>query len=176
MVKSIIMKQTVLVLVTMCLIAAGTKSTAQTNNSKLVKTKKMETVKQSKAVVQDFFNAFGKGDFNGIINSFHDSSRITAVRDGNRNGSQIYGTYQGKEGAKTFISNLGNAFDTKAFSVDHFVSEGNVVFVNGKFTHIVKSSGKLFSSDWALMCVIKDDKIMEYHFYEDSESFSEASK
>ena len=136
----------------------------------------METVKQSKEVVQGFFNAFGKGDFNGIINSFHDSSMIMAVREANRNGSQIYGTYKGKEGAKTFISNLGNAFDTKAFSVDNVVSEGNVVFANGKFTHLVKSSSKSFSSDWALMCVIKDDKILEYHFYEDSEKFAEASK
>ncbi len=177
MVKLIIMKKTVLVLATMYLIAVGTINlTAQTSNNKTVKTKKMETVKQSKEVVQGFFNAFGKGDFNGIINSFHDSCTITAVREANRNGSQIYGTYLGKEGVKTFISNLGNVFDTKAFSIDNIIGEGNVAFANGKFTHIVKSSGKSFSSDWALMCVIKDDKILEYHFYEDSEKFSEANK
>jgi len=171
------MKKTVSVLATMCLIAVGTiNSTAQTSNNKTIKTKKMETVKQSKEVVQYFFNAFGKGDFNGIINSFHDSCIVTAVREATRNGSQIYGTYQGKEGVKTFILNLGNAFDTKAFSVNNLVSEGDIAFANGKFTHIVKSSGKSFSSDWALMCVIKDDKIFEYHFYEDSEKFTEANK
>jgi ketosteroid isomerase-like protein len=67
----------------------------------------METVKQSKEIVKGFFNAFGKGDFNGIIGSFHDSCTIMAVRKANRTGSQIYGTYQGREGAKTFISKLG---------------------------------------------------------------------
>jgi ketosteroid isomerase-like protein len=176
MVKSLVMKKTVSVLATMCLIIVGTiNSTAQTSNNKTVNVKKMELVKQSKEVVQGFFTAFGKGDFNGIINSFHDSCTTTAVRAANRNESQIYGTYHGKEGAKTFISNLGNTFDTKAFSVDNMISEGNIVFANGKFTHIVKSSGKSFSSDWALMCVIKDDKILEYHFYEDSEKFSEAN-
>lgn len=136
----------------------------------------METVKQSKEVVQGFFNAFGKGDFNGIINSFHESCKITAVREAVRNGAEIYGSYEGKEGAKTFISNLGNAFDTKAFSVANIISEGNIAFASGKFTHLVKSSGKSFSSDWALMCLIKDDKILEYHFYEDSQKFSDASK
>jgi ketosteroid isomerase-like protein len=177
MVKSVIMKNTFSVLAAMCLIALGTlNSRAQTINNKPVKTNEMETVKQSKEIVKGFFNAFGKGDFNGIISSFHDSCTIMAVRKANRTGSQIYGTYQGKGGAKTFISNLRNAFDTKAFSVDHVISEGNITFANGKFTHTVKSSGKSFSSDWALMCVIKDDKIFEYHFYEDSERFSEANK
>lgn len=177
MAKSIIMKKTVSVLATMCLIAVSTINvTAQTNSNKTVKTKKMETVKQSKEVVEGFFKAFGNGDFNGIINSFHDSCTIVGIRDGERNGTQIYGTYKGKDGAKTFISNLGNAFDTKAFSVENVISEGNIVFANGKFTHIVKSSGKSFSSDWALYALVKDDKIFEYHFYEDSQKFVEANQ
>ena len=177
MVKSVIMKNTVSVVATMCLIVFGTINLkAQTNNGKTVKTSKMETVKQSKEIVEDFFNAFGKGDFNKLISSFHDSSTIVAVRKASRTGPEIYGTYQGKEGVKTFISNLGAAFDTKAFSVDHVIGEGSIAFANGKFTHMVKSSRKSFSSDWALMCVIKDNKIFEYHFYEDSEKFAEANK
>ncbi|MEO7988302.1 MAG: nuclear transport factor 2 family protein [Chryseolinea sp.] len=138
----------------------------------------METVakKQSKEVVQDFFTAFGNGDFNGVINSFHDSCTVIAIRDSSRSGNQIYGTYKGKDGAKTFLSNLGAAFETKAFTIENIMGEGNVSFANGSFTHVVKSTGKSFQSDWALMCVIKDDKIVEYHFYEDSEKFSEANK
>ena len=175
MVKSVIMKNTVSVIATMCLIALGTtNSGAQTSNGKTVKTNKMETTKQGKEIVEDFFNAFGKGDLNQVISSFHDSSTIVAVRKTNRTGSEIYGTYQGKEGVKTFISNLGAAFDTKAFSVDHVIGEGNIAFASGKFTHVLKSSRKSFSSDWALMCVIKDNRIFEYHFYEDSEKFAEA--
>lgn len=161
----------------MCLIAVSTINvTAQTNNNNTGKIKNMETVEQSKEAVQGFFNAFGKRDFDGIINSFHDSCTITAVRDADRYGSQIYGSYKGKDGAKSFITNLGNAFDTKAFTVENIVDEGNVVFANGQFTHIVKVTGKKFSSDWALMCIIKDGKIFEYHFYEDSEEFSQANK
>lgn len=40
------------------------------------KSSQMKSVKQSKEVVQGFFSAFGKGDFDGIINSFHDSCII----------------------------------------------------------------------------------------------------
>jgi len=160
-------------LATVCLlIGIITHSISQTKQTKTMET----TKRQSKEVVQGFFTAFSNGDFNGIVNSFHDSCTVTAIRDSQRSGQQIYGTYKGKEGAKTFLSNLGNAFDTKAFSVENIVGEGNVSFANGKFTHVVKATGKSFPSDWALMCVIKDDKILEYHFYEDSEKFSESNQ
>jgi len=159
---------------TVCLLLGTT-----TNSLSQPKTQKtMETItkKQSKEVVQGFFTAFGNGDFNGVMNSFHDSCTIHAVRDAQRSGSQIYGTYKGKEGAKTFLTNVGGAFDTKAFTVENIIGEGNVSFANGKFTHVVKATGKSFTSDWALMCVVKDDRILEYHFYEDSEKFSEANR
>jgi ketosteroid isomerase-like protein len=177
--KQIRMKRTLLSLTTVCLLFSNTNhSMAQINNQNKPKSKTMETVKtkQSNEVVQGFFTAFGNGDFNGVMNSFHDSCTVIGIRDAERAGSQIYGTYKGKEGAKTFLTNLGNTFDTKAFAVDHVIGNGNIAFANGKFTHVVKSTGKTFSSDWALMCVVKDDKIIEYHFYEDSEKFSEASK
>jgi len=167
------MKKIISVLTVCLIMGITTKSIGQT---KTQNSKTMETKKQSKDVVKGFFTAFGNGDFNGVVNSFHDSCTVTAIRDSQRNGGQIYGTYKGKDGAKTFLSNLGKALDTKAFSVENIIGEGNVSFANGKFTHVVKSTGKSFPSDWALMCVVKDDKIFEYHFYEDSEKFSESSK
>jgi len=172
--KQINMKQIVTPVVTLCLIMGTTLSSISQTN----KTKTMETVakKSSKEVVQGFFTAFGNGNFDGVVNAFHDSCTIIAVRDTQRNGNQIYGTYKGKEGVKTFLSNLGNTFETKSFSVDNIIEENNVSFANGKFTHIVKSTGKSFSSDWALMCVIKDDKILEYRFFEDSEKFSASNR
>ena len=163
-------------LITVCLVLGTiTNSISQTKSQK---TNTMETItkKQSKEIVQGFFTAFGKGDFNGVLSSFHDSCIVIAVRDSQRNGTQIYGTYKGKGGVKTFLSNLGSIFDTKAFTVENIVSEGDVSFANGKFSHVVKATGKSFPSDWALMCIVKDNKILEYHFYEDSEKFSESNR
>jgi hypothetical protein len=156
----------------LAVLQANAQSTNQSTNTK---TEMTTTINSSTEPVKAFFTAFGNGDFNGIINAFHEDCSITAVRQGKRTGKEIFGTYTSKEGAKEFISNLGNSFDTKAFSVDHIVGEDNVAFANGKFTHHVKSTGKPYSSDWSLMCVIKDGKIFEYHFYEDSASFVTAS-
>lgn len=167
------MRKAIFTISALCFLAFG--ANAQTKSETIKNDKTMTTENKSTESVKAFFNAFGKGDFDGIINSFHDECLIIAIRDGVRTDKQIYGTYKEKEGAKAFISNLGNAFDTKAFSVDNIIGEGNIAFANGKFTHIVKSTGKSFTSDWSLMCIIKDGKILEYHFYEDSAKFVEAN-
>ena len=127
-------------------------------------------------VVREFFNAFGKGDVEGVIGTFHPQAEIVAVRKGARKEGEVYGTYSGKDGARAFIAALGSAFDTKAFSVDTVVGEGKVAFASGSFTHNLKSTGKPFTSDWALKCVIEDGKIRSYHFFEDSAAYAEASR
>jgi ketosteroid isomerase-like protein len=126
-------------------------------------------------VVKGFFGAFGKGDVEGVVNSFHEKATIVAVRKGDRKGNH-YGNYAGREGARAFVTVLGKTFDTQAFAVDHVIGEGNVAFASGSFTHKLKTTGKLFTSDWALKCIVENGKILEYHFYEDSEAFRDAGK
>lgn len=128
----------------------------------------------SAGAVQAFFAAFSKGDLEGIVNCFADDCVIHAVRNGDRKASTVYGTYKGKAGVKEFVGNLGSTFNTKAFSVDKIIGEGEVAFASGSFSHEVKSSGKLFNSDWALRCLVQKGRISEYRFFEDSEAFAAA--
>jgi ketosteroid isomerase-like protein len=132
--------------------------------------------KSAADVVKGFFEAFGKGDADGVVNAFHKDAVIVAVRKGERKGTQLHGSYAGQQGAKDFVTNLGKNFDTKAFSVDQVIGEGNVAFASGAFVHNIRSTGKPYASDWALKVIVKDGKILEYHFYEDSAGFVEASK
>lgn len=156
---------------------------AKTHNPKQSKTMTSTATVSSTAasknaadVVRQFFAAFGKGDVEGVLNTFHSSTSITAVRKGERKPDELHGSYTGKDGAKTFLANLGKTFDTKAFSVDHVVGDEKVAFASGSFLHNIRSTGKPYTSDWALMVVVQDGKILEYHFYEDSASFVSASK
>jgi uncharacterized protein len=125
--------------------------------------------------LKQFFTAFGQGDVEGVVGSFDPSATIVAVRAGKRDGHELYGSYSGREGAREFIANLGRTFDTQAFSVDALVAEGELAFARGSFTHKIRTTGKLFSSDWALTCVVRGRKILEYRFYEDSAAFLQAS-
>lgn len=168
-----------MIIMTAFLVSQATKNlSAQTIHQKTQNVKTMETASSinSKEVVQQFFNAFGTGDFNRLITLFHDSAVTIGIRDAQRTQGEIYGTYHGKEGVKNFIANMGMTFDTKSFTVENIIGEGDIAFANGNFTHIIRATGKPFTSAWALKCVIKDGQIYEYHFYEDSEKFAEASK
>jgi len=136
----------------------------------------MSTRNISATVVQAFFEAFGKGDFEEILNTFHPETTITGIREAKRNPGDLYGTYKGIEGVKEFLSGLENTFDTQSFSVENIIGENEIAFANGKFVHKIKTTGRLFSSSWALHAVIKDGKIYEYHFFEDSAKFEEANK
>jgi uncharacterized protein len=155
--------------------AAAQSNKPATSQAAPAKVSKPMSSSSSVDVVKGFFAAFGKGDGEGVVNSFHEKASIVAVRKGERKGNH-YGTYSGREGARAFITVLGKSFDTQAFSVDHVIGEGNVAFASGTFTHKLRSTGKLFTSDWALKCIIQDGKILEYHFYEDSEAFRDAGK
>lgn len=144
----------------------------QENNKNSIEMKKEN---QSKEIVAAFFNAFGKGDYEGILSVFDGSVKIVAVRSQEPDDFSPYGVFNSTDGLKLFLSNLGKLFDTKAFSVDNIIGEGQVAFANGSFTHQLKSTGKLFTSQWALMCTVEDGKITEFNFYEDSQKFSEAN-
>lgn len=136
----------------------------------------MKNTTDSIEVVHNYFNAFQNGDIDQVLNSFHENCLIVSVRDQEREKEQLHGRYKTKEEAKQFISNIVNSFNTKEFIVERVVGEGNVIFANGKFSHEVKTTGKLFISDWTQISIIKDNKIMEYRFYEDSAAFVEASQ
>ena len=130
-----------------------------------------------KATVEAFFAAFGGGDLDALVATFATDATITAVRAAPRTPSAggVYGTYLGREGARAFVAALGETFDTKAFSVDHIVGDADsVAFASGSFTHHLRSNDRPFASDWALMCVVVDGEIAEYHFYEDSATYERA--
>lgn len=170
-------KKTIIVLGLLCM--GGLTAGAQ--GSPAHATKKQQTMNATVAttkstdVVKAFFEAFGKGDLEGLVNTFADNAQIIAVRQQQRADGGLYGNYEGKTGVRDFVQTLGQTFNTKAFSVDHIAGDGNVAFAQGHFTHEVKATGKLFSSSWALMCIVKDGKIAEYHFFEDSAAFEKAN-
>jgi ketosteroid isomerase-like protein len=128
----------------------------------------------STAPVRAFFAAFSNGDLEGIVATFARDAEIVAVRPRDRRDGELYGTYRGDAGVRAFVATLGATFETKAFAVDDIIGEGEVAFASGTFTHIVKATGRPFSSAWALRCRVRGGHIATFHFYEDSAAFVEA--
>jgi uncharacterized protein len=126
----------------------------------------------SSAVIQKLFSALAAGDIAGVLDSFHPDAAVTAVREADRAPGEVYGSYHGREGMQELLTNLANTFETRAFAVNHIVGDGRVGFAQGSFTQVVKANGKCFSAPWALMCLVDEGRIREYHFFEDSEAFA----
>ncbi|SDX75312.1 NAD(P)H-dependent oxidoreductase [Flavobacterium degerlachei] len=134
------------------------------------------TKKQNVEVVQDYFNSFQNGNMEQVINSFHSDCYIVSVKEEERPKEQLHGIYRTKDGAKQFLNNITSLFNTKDFTLKHISSAGdNLVMANGTFSHEIKATGKLFNSTWVQLCIIEDEKIKEYRFYEDSAAFIAAS-
>ncbi len=134
------------------------------------------TKKQNVEVVQEYFNSFQNGNMEQVLNSFHPDCYIVSVKEEERPKEQLHGIYRTKEEAKQFLNNITSLFHTKDFTVKHIASAGdNLVIANGTFSHEVKTTGKLFNSSWVQLCIIANEKIKEYRFYEDSAAFITAS-
>lgn len=135
-----------------------------------------KAVKTDKEVIESYFNAFTSGNLDEVLTIFHPNTYIVSVKEEERSTEQLHGIYRTREEAKQFLKNIVALFETKEFTVDTVVeAEGNLVIAKGKFSHLVKSSGKLFNSNWVQICAIEDEMIKEYRFYEDSAALIEAS-
>lgn len=132
--------------------------------------------KTNAEVVQAYFNAFQQGDLETVLEIFHPACYIVSVKEEERTTEQLHGIYRTRKEARQFLNNIVSLFETKDFTVETIVeAEGGLVVSKGTFSHLVKSSGKLFNSNWVQLCVVEDEMIKEYRFYEDSAALIEAS-
>src|SRR5687767_13292857 len=90
--------------------ASGAKTRAATNPNETETT--MSTSPSSETVKQ-FFAAFGRGDVEGIIQTFDPAATIIAVRAGRPENNEPYGSYSGHAGVRQFVANLSRTFDTQ---------------------------------------------------------------
>ena len=67
----------------------------------------MNNTKQNILIVQNYFNAFKKGNMDEVLNAFHKDCLIVSVRQEKRTKQQLHGIYKTKEEAKQFVQNSG---------------------------------------------------------------------
>ncbi len=124
------------------------------------------------SIIQRFLSNFG--DLEVVKTLVTPDARFVGVRENIYEELPIYGIYYGPEGAEAFITNLRAAFDTQAFYVDHVIETKSEGAAFGRFEHLVRHTGRLFRSHWAVRCTFVGQKIASYHFYEDTAALEEA--
>lgn len=121
--------------------------------------------------VKQFFSALGEGNLEEALEAVHEDAVFSAPGPDT---VPIYGDFHGKQGVIRFIEILGELFDTEAFEIYDARESGDYVFAIGLMKHRVKKTGKLFECEWALVCRIKDGKIISYKMFEDTAALENA--
>jgi ketosteroid isomerase-like protein len=109
----------------------------------------------AKAVVDKMFTAFGKGDVKKFIETVSEDTVWIY------HGTQVIpkGIFEGKDGARTFITNILTQTEIINFEPQQFICDGKMVVVLGQEHQRVKRSGKELKQKWVQIYTIENDLI-----------------
>lgn len=117
------------------------------------------------SVVDKMFVAFSTGDVEKFVENVSEDTVWIY------HGTKIIpkGTYEGKEGARKFISNILNGTEIISFKPQEYIVEENKVVVLGKEHQRVKSSGKELKQKWVQVYTVENDLITRMEEFAASE-------
>ena len=84
------------------------------------------------------------------------------------------GRWQGHEQVGQFFDKVAEAQETLEFEPKEFIAQDDKVVVLGHFSMRIKSTGRVFSSDWAHVWTVKGGKVTRFYEYVDTAAVSGA--
>jgi ketosteroid isomerase-like protein len=129
------------------------------------------SAQENKRVVQSVFEAFGRGDIPGVLSVLADDVLWTMPGPPE---VPYYGERRGHEGVTDFFVRLGTHVEFESFEPREFIAEGERVVVLGFERGRVRSTGKIFDNDWALVFTVRDGKVSHFRSYENTGAVADA--
>ncbi len=122
----------------------------------------------SKSVVEKMFEAFTKGDIDLFLETVSSDTRWIY------HGTQVIpkGEWNGKEGARKFITNILNKTEIISFEPMQYICDGDMVVVLGREHQRTKRSGKELKQNWVQVYTVKDNLITHMEEFASSEVVS----
>jgi ketosteroid isomerase-like protein len=122
-------------------------------------------------IIQEGFGDFKRGDIATLLSKF--APDIEWVVSGPKE-VPLSGTYNGHAKVSEFFKDLHDLTELTVFEPKHFVGQGDHVIVLGKTESRVRSTGKTYSTEWAMAFTLKNGKVTHYHQYSDTAAAAEA--
>ena len=119
----------------------------------------------AKTVVDRMFSAFGSGDVEKLVETVSDDTVWIY------HGTQIIpkGTFENKEGVRTFFNNILDKTEIISFEPQQFIVDGNTVVVLGQEHQKVKRSGRELKQRWVQIYTVENDLITKMEEFATSE-------
>ena len=128
-------------------------------------------VAQNVDVVQQGYEAFGRGDIPAVLELLTDDVEWTMQ------GPSVIpfaGTFRGREGIAEFFTLLDETLEFEQFEPRKFVGQDDTVVVVGYERGLVKPTGRMFEQEWAHVYTLRDGKIATGLFVEDTATLVDA--
>jgi ketosteroid isomerase-like protein len=117
------------------------------------------------AVVQQAYEAFGRGDIPAVLDTQADD--VVWHLQG-PSVIPFAGAHRGREGIAEFFSLVGESLEIEQFEPREFVAQGDTVVVLGYERSIAKPTGRSFEQEWAHVYTLRDGKIATARLFEDT--------
>ena len=117
-------------------------------------------------VVQQAFEAFGRGDIPALLGLV--TNDVVWDTLGPTDTMVWAGRRQGPEQVGQFFSDLGGAVEFQELQPREFVAQGDRVVVLGHSHYTIRANGRPLEQDWVMVLKLRDGKIAEYQYFEDT--------
>jgi ketosteroid isomerase-like protein len=125
-------------------------------------------------VVKETFEAFGRGDLPAVMEFVAEEaeyrSPVTRTTDTILTWAR---PCRGRQEVMQLFVEMGEKVAPEPFVVTNIIAQGDQVAVEGRNKGRVRSTGKRFEHDWAMIFSFKDGKIIRcYHYYDSADILS----
>jgi len=129
----------------------------------------MRKEEQNIQVVKRLFEAFGKGDIQGALNTFAENVDFQSPVTRHAEPQISWAKPRHNRGeVAAFFKEMADKMQVRSMEAIEFTAQGNRVVVEGKNTGIVRSTGRSYEHDWAMVFTIREGKIMIHRHYYDT--------
>jgi ketosteroid isomerase-like protein len=123
-------------------------------------------------LIQSLYAAFGRGDIAGIVAAT--TPDVIWGLDGRPTDVPMLGHHKGRAGVQTFFKVIADTHDITSFTPQEFYADGDKVFVLGRYSWIMKPSGRAGSSEWTHVWTIRGGKVAAMRSLNDTALLAEA--
>ena len=123
-------------------------------------------------LAQALYAAFGRGDIASIVAAT--TPDVTWGLDGRPTDIPMLGHHKGHAGVQAFFKVLAESHDITSFTPEEFYADGDKVFVLGRYSWIMKPSGRAGASEWLHVWTIRGGKVAALRSLNDTALLAEA--
>jgi ketosteroid isomerase-like protein len=78
------------------------------------------------------------------------------------------GVHRGRDEVAKFLQTFGQAAEFEVFEPREYLAKGDKVVVLGHERQRIKASGRVVETDWAMVFVVRDGRIMRFRNFVDT--------